>query len=137
ADLRRQLAASEAECHVVKNRLALLAARHVGREGMASMLKGPTAMVFGYGDITEPAKVLIAYARASQRLQIKAGLLDARLLTSDEVASVARLPARDVLLAQLVGELQLPLRQLVGVLSNLPGALVRVLQARKQQLEAA
>jgi len=134
--LRQQLSGANTKYHVVKNTLASLAAERVGKEELKGFLKGPTAIAFGYGDATEPGKVLTEFIRSSKTpLSIKGGLLDKRVLSPGEVTILASLAPREVLISQLMQQMQAPISSLLAVLSaNLRG-LVGVLQARKQQLE--
>ncbi len=134
--LRRKLAESNIEYHVVKNTLARLAARRTGREELVGLLDGPTAIAFAHGDASEPAKVLQDYIRSSKlELGIKGGLLGEQLLTSDGVLALSRLPPREVLLARFVGGLQMPIMSLLNVLNANTTGLVRLLRARIQELE--
>ncbi len=102
--LRRKLRESGTEYRVVKNTLARLAAGRAGKDELVSSFEGPVAIAFGYGDITEPARVLADYIQASKAsLTIKGGFLVDRLLTSEEVMTLATLPSREVLLAKPKG----------------------------------
>jgi large subunit ribosomal protein L10 len=134
--LRRQLGESGTEYHVVKNNLARIAAERAGKEGLKNLLKGPSAIAFGYGEFSETARVLNEYIRTAKvSLSIKGGLLNERLLSPDEIIALSTLPPRDILISQLMRQMQAPISLLLAVLSaNLTG-IVRVLQARKQQLE--
>ncbi|MFC1999504.1 50S ribosomal protein L10 [Chloroflexota bacterium] len=136
SQLRRQLRDSGTQYHVVKNNMAAIAADAAGREALKDLLTGPCAIAFGYGEISETARVLSEFIRTAKvPLQIKGGLLNKRLLYRDDVTALASLPSRDALLSQLAGQMQAPISALLSVLSaNLTG-LMRVLQARKQQLE--
>jgi large subunit ribosomal protein L10 len=133
--LRRRLRESGIEYHVVKNTLARLAAERASREGLESLLYGPSAIVFGYGEITEPAKVLVDYIRLSKSaLRLKGGLLDNRVLSFEEIVELTTLPPKQALISKLMQEMQTPISALITVLdANLKG-LIGVLQARKQQL---
>ena len=134
--LRRQLRESSTEYHVVKNNLARIAAERAGKEELKDLLKGPSAIAFGYGEFSEPARVLSEYIRSAKvSLSIKGGLLKERLLSPDEIIALSTLPPRDVLVSRLMRQMQAPVSSLLTVLSaNLTG-IVRILQARKQQLE--
>jgi len=136
SQLRRQLRESGAEYRVVKNNLARIAAERAGKEELKNLLKGPSAIAFSYGELSEPARVLSEYIRSAKvPLSIRGGLLKERLLSPDEIIALATLPSRDVLVSQLVRQMQAPISSLLAVLSaNLTG-IIRVLQARKQQLE--
>src|SRR4030042_840445 len=97
--LRRRLQASNSELKVAKNTLARFAAVRAGKEGIVGSLDGPIALAFGYGDITEPAKVLASYIKESEStLSIRGGLLGDRVLTSEQVISLATLPPKEILL---------------------------------------
>jgi large subunit ribosomal protein L10 len=136
SQLRRQLRASGTEYHVIKNNLARIAAERAGKEGLKDLLKGPSAIAFGYGEFSEPAKVLSEYIRSAKvPLIIKGGLLKERLLSPNEIMALSTLPTREVLASQLMQRMQVPISSLLAVLSaNLTG-IIRVLQTRKQQLE--
>lgn len=134
--LRRKLGEAGIEYRVVKNTLTHIAARQAGREQLAELLEGPTAIAFGYGDPTEPARMLLAYLRSSRiELKIKGALLDRRLLTQADLSTLASLPGRQVLIAQVIGGIQSPLAALVNVLNAPLVNLVRTLQqiAEKQK----
>jgi large subunit ribosomal protein L10 len=136
AQLRRQLKESSIEYHVVKNTLASFAADNTGKTGLKSLLQGPSAIVFGYGEVTEPAKILADYARSSKIApSIRGGLLGEQVLNSAEIAVLSVIPSKDVLIAKLAQGMQAPVMSLLTILSaNLRG-FITVLQARKQQLE--
>ncbi len=134
--LRRSLRELGIEYRVVKNTLARFAAEKAGRQGLAYLLEGPTAIAFGYGDVTEPPRSLANYLRTSKvPLRIKGALLGERVLTPEEVSLLATLPSRGELIAKLMGGLQAPLSGLLYVLIAPIGGLTRVLHLRTQQLE--
>lgn len=134
--LRQQLGDAKIEYHVVKNTLASLAAERVGKEELKGFLQGPSAIAFSYGEATEPSRILVDYIRSSKTpLSIKGGLLDKRLLSTEEVTILSSLPPTEILISQVLQQMQAPIYSLVAILSaNLRGFL-RVLQARKQQIE--
>jgi large subunit ribosomal protein L10 len=137
-DLRRQLRPVNVELRVAKNTLTRLAARKAGREALLPALEGPTALVFSYGDPAAMAKTLTDTVRVQRlALQVKGALLGDRLLAGPEVARIADLPSRETLLAQLMGGVQAPITSLVSLLAGTLQNLVGVLDARRQQLEAA
>ncbi len=134
--LRRKLREAGIEYKVVKNTLARFAAKRANRADLAPSFVGPVAIAFGYGDIVEPARVLSDYIRTSKSaLTIKGGFLVDRLLTSEEVTVLSRLPSREVLLARVLGGMQSPIASLVNCLSAPITGFARVLQARITQLE--
>jgi len=135
SELRHQLRNIGTEYHVVKNRLAKLAAENAGKQELSQLLTGPTALAFGHEDIPQLAKALADYIRISKTtLSIKGGLIDSQLIGSEEVKSLATLPSIEVMRAKLLGMLLGPIFSLQNVLSaNLRG-LNSVLNARIQQL---
>lgn len=134
--LRRKLRESSVEYKVVKNTLARFAGERAGKSDLVSFFEGPIAIAFGYGDITEPAKILTDYIRTSKAsLNIKGGFLGDRLLTSEDVATISTLPSREILLAKVLGRMQGPIITLVGCLTTPIKGIIGVLQARIKQLE--
>ena len=134
--IRRRLGNSSIDYRVVKNTLARFAAERAGKTNLASSFVGPVAIALGYGDVTEPAKLLADYISASKStLTIKGGFLGDRVLTPEEVSTLARLPSREILLAKLLGGMQGPIAGLVNCLSAPIAGVMRVLQARIKQME--
>lgn len=135
--LRRRLRELGIDYKVVKNTLARLAAQKVGKGELVGLFDGPVAIAFGYGNITEPARALDDYIRASKTsLSIKGGFLGDSVLTSEEVMTLSTLPSREVLLAKIVTGMQAPILALVTRLTTPIRGTIGVLQARIQQLEA-
>ena len=134
--LRRKLKEAGIEYRVVKNNLAAIAAKNIGQEAMKDLLVGPSAVAFGQADEVAPARIITDYIRANKPpLSIRGGFLQNRVLSADEVAVLAALPSREVMLARVVGQIKSPLYMLVTVLNANISGLTRVLQARKEQLE--
>jgi large subunit ribosomal protein L10 len=134
--LRRRLREQGMDFKVVKNTLARFAARNAGRAGLEEMLQGPTAVAFSYGEVADAARILTDYIRTTKSvLRIKGGLLPEGTLTATQMALLASLPSRDVLLAQLVGGLTYPLVYMLHTLNASMVGLLSVLQARARQLE--
>ena len=135
-NLRSRLRESGIEYKVVKDTLARFAAERAGKDELVSLFEGPVAVASGYGDITEPAKVLADYIRTSKAsLDIKGGFIGDRVLTSGEVIILSTLPSREVLLARVLGGMQAPVSALVSQLLAPMRGIIGVLQARIQQLE--
>jgi large subunit ribosomal protein L10 len=134
-DLRRSLGAN-AEYHVVKNTLAKIAANEAGIDGFDDLLTGPTAIAFINGDVVEAAKGLRDFAKANPTLVIKGGILDGAILDAKEIAKLADLESREVLLGKLAGAMLASLSQAVYLL-NAPLAqaarLAGALQAKAEQ----
>ena len=134
-DLRRSLG-ENADYAVVKNTLAKLAASEAGISGFDELLTGPTAIAFIKGDVVEAAKGLRDFAKANPALVIKGGILDGKQLDAKEIAKLADLESREVLLAKLAGAMLASLSQAVYLL-NAPLAqaarLAGALQAKAEQ----
>jgi large subunit ribosomal protein L10 len=134
-DLRRSLGAN-ANYAVVKNTLAKIAAKQAGIESFDDLLTGPTAIAFIKGDVVEAAKGLRDFAKANPTLVIKGGVLDGKPLDAKEVAKLADLESREVLLGKLAGAMLASLSQAVYLL-NAPIAqaarLAGALQAKAEQ----
>jgi large subunit ribosomal protein L10 len=129
ADLRARLRESDARFRVVKNSLSERAADKAGMESLKPMLVGPTALTLVNGDAALAARALADAARTLQLLDFKGGVLNGSVLTADEVRSIARLPSREVLTAQLVGTIAAPLSGLVRTLNALIAGVAIQLQA--------
>jgi len=134
-DLRRSLG-ENANYAVVKNTLAKIAANEVGISGFDDLLVGPTAIAFINGDVVEAAKGLRDFAKANPALVIKGGVLDGNILDAKEIAKLADLESREVLLGKLAGALLASLSQAVYLL-NAPlsqaARLAGALQAKAQE----
>ncbi|MBI4267542.1 MAG: 50S ribosomal protein L10 [Chloroflexi bacterium] len=137
-DLRHKLQEANSTYKVVKNTLAGFATERLGIQELRGRLKGPTAVVFGYGDISAPAKVLASYVRgATTVLNIREGFSEGRLLNAEQVISLATIPPKEVLLARVCGQINSPVSNLVAYLANPMRGFIGVLQARIKQLEGA
>ena len=135
--LRRRLRELGVDYKVVKNTLARFAVERAGRGELVNLFEGPIAIAFGYGDIIEPARALDDYIRISKTsLSIKGGFLADRLLTSEEVTTLSKLPSREILLGKVLGGMQTPTLALLACLTAPMRGIIGVLQARIQQLEA-
>ncbi|MCL6613998.1 MAG: 50S ribosomal protein L10 [Firmicutes bacterium] len=132
-ELRKRLREAGVEYKVVKNTLATLAARQAEIEGLEEHLSGPIAMAFAYEDPVTPAKLLATFAREHKNLELKAGVLEGRVIGEAEVKALAELPSREQLLAMVLGAFQAPLRGLVTVLSGPMRNLVYGLEALRKQ----
>jgi large subunit ribosomal protein L10 len=134
-ELRRSLG-ENATYAVVKNTLTKLAAKQAGVDSFEELLTGPSAIAFVKGDPVEAAKSLRDFARANSPLVIKGGVLDGKPLTPAEIAKIADLESREVLLAKLAGAMMASLNNAVS-LFNAPLAqaarLVGALQAKAEQ----
>jgi large subunit ribosomal protein L10 len=134
-DLRRALG-ENANYAVVKNTLTQIAAKEAGVEGFDDLLTGPTAIAFINGDVVEAAKGLRDFAKANPALVIKGGYFEGKSLEANEIAKLADLESREVLLGKLAGAMLASLSQAVYLL-NAPLAqaarLAGALQAKAEQ----
>jgi large subunit ribosomal protein L10 len=138
AELRASLRQHDATFRVVKNTLTLRAADKAGMEQLKELVaEGPTALTFVRGDAALAAKVLDAFSRRANVLEVKGGLLEGRVLAPDEFRSLARLPSREVLTAQFAGVVASPLTGLVRGLGGMVAGLAIALAQVRDQKEAA
>jgi large subunit ribosomal protein L10 len=127
-DLRRSLQEKEAEYRVVKNNYARLALSELGFPFDEDFLIDPTAVALARSDIGPIAKVLFEFTRDST-LKIKGGLIDGKVVSSEQVEAISRLPGREQLYAMLMGTMNAPLTNLVYAMDAVVTKLVRTLQA--------
>lgn len=134
--LRRKLQEAGGDYKVVKNTLAVKAAEKLGRGQVKDIFTGPVAIAFGYGDVTNTAKVFTDYVRTSKmNIGVKGGFMGGTILSGEDIGVLATLPPKPVLVAKVLGGLKSPLYSLVGVLAAPMRNLQGVLQARIKQLE--
>ncbi|HVA06338.1 MAG TPA: 50S ribosomal protein L10 [Acidimicrobiales bacterium] len=136
AQLRSALAAVGGDYKIFKNTLVRRAIDGGDYQPLTEYLNGPTALTFVQGDVSAVAKALRDFARANPLLVIKGGLADGSLLSPSDLAALADLPPRDVLLARLAGALAAPMQQMAGLLQALPRNLAYGLSALIEQREA-
>jgi large subunit ribosomal protein L10 len=133
ADLRNALAKAGIGYHVVKNTLVYRAADQASRPHLKDIVEGPVALAFGYDDAVNTAKALHQFIKSTGlSLQIKGGLLEDRILLPEELASLANLPPREILVSRLIGQLQAPLVTLHNILGFPLRGVLTVLQNRAQ-----
>jgi len=142
AELRASLREHDATFRIVKNTLTLRAADQAGVEAVKELVAdGPTALAFVRGDAALAAKAIDTFSRRADVLVLKGGVLEGRVLAADDVRSLARLPAREVLTAQFAGIVASPLTGLVrglgSLVSGLAVALAQVRDQKEQEAPAA
>ena len=136
AELRAKLRDADATFKVVKNSLTERAADQAGAEALKDFLAGPTALTFVRGDIAVAAKAIADYARATQLLPFKGGMMGEEALDVDQLRSLSRLPSREVLYGQLVGVVASPVTGLVRTLGALIGGLAVALGQVREKKES-
>ena len=132
-DLRSSLTEADAVFTVAKNTLTERAADKAGAENLKPLLEGPTALTFVNGDVAVAAKVLATFRRQNNVLEFKGGSLGDEVLSIDQIESIARLPARDVLFGQFVGLVASPITGVVRGLNALISGLAIQLGAIAEQ----
>ncbi len=131
-ELRKQLRAANAEYKVMKNTLAARAVDGTTLAGIKAHFKGPLGVVIGYDDPVLPTKVLrdfIAVEKREEKVKITVGVLEGKVVQAAEIAAVAKLPKKEVLIAMLLSAMQGPARGLVYVLSGVLSKFVRIIAA--------
>ena len=129
AQLRQALAAAGGDYKIFKNTLVRLAIADGEHRQLEPLLTGPTGIAFVHGEVSAVAKALRDFSRANAHLVVKGGLLEGNLLSSNELAALADLPSREVLLARLAGAIAAPMRQLGALMEALPRNLAYGLSA--------
>jgi len=134
-ELRRSLG-DQATYAVVKNTLTKIAAREAGVDAFDGLLQGPSAIAFVKGDPVEAAKGLRDFAKAHPLLVIKGGVMDGRPITAAELAKIADLESREVLLAKLAGAMKGSLSQAVSLFAAPLAQTARLVEALRAKAEA-
>ena len=131
-ELRRQLRGAKAEYCVIKNTLAVRASAGTILAEAKPHFKGPTGLVIGYDDPVLPAKILrdfIQGEKRSEKIKVTVGVLEGRLVQAADLAAIAQLPKKEVLIAMLLSAMQGPIRGVVYALSGVLSKFVRVIAA--------
>lgn len=138
SELRRQMRASGSTYKVAKNRLAVLALDGTRFNGIAPLLKGPTALAWS-NDPVAVAKAAVDYAKTNEKFIVLGGALGTQTLDAAGIKALAELPSLDALRGKLLGLLQAPATKIAGVLAAPAGQLARVFgaYANKDEAEAA
>ncbi len=126
-EIRRRFREASVEYRVVKNTLALRAAEKAGLGKLAESLTGPNGIVLSNGDPVAPAKILVEFEKKNDTPKIRAGWVDATLMTAAEIRRIADLQTREVLLAQIAAGFQAPVSGLARLLHELTRKLVATL----------
>ena len=137
--LRRKFREAGVEYRVIKNTMAMIAAKETEKEGLLPTFEGATAMAFSKEDAVAPAKVLADFAKEEklEALQVKAGLVEGSVIDAAGVKALADLPPRAVLVAQVLAGMQSPIVGFVNVLQGTIRNLVYALEAVRKQKETA
>ena len=135
-ELRNKMREAGVEYRVLKNTMIKRALHELEIDSIDNILEGPTAVAFGYEDAVAPAKVLAEFVKANKAAEIKGGLLENKAMDLNQINYLAELPSKDVLIAKLLGSMNAPISNFVGVLSGVPRAFVCALNEIKNKKEA-
>jgi large subunit ribosomal protein L10 len=132
-NLRRALRSQETEIKVIKNNVARLITNDGSMGGDAKALMdgvvGPTLVAFAFGDPAAAAKIIHKFAQDNEALKLKDSLMGQKRIDASGVEELAKLPGKEVLLAKMLGTMNAPITNFVGVLAAVPRGLVTVLSA--------
>lgn len=137
SDLRRLLKAADVDYKVVKNTMMVRAAENTPVSPLRGHFVGPGAVAIGYKDPVAPAKILTKFAEDKKQFEIKAGVLNGKIIDVSAIKALAALPSREVLLSQVLSAMAGVPTAFVRVLSGVPRGLLNVLTAIKDQKEGA
>ncbi|MCG5219371.1 50S ribosomal protein L10 [Streptosporangium sp. KLBMP 9127] len=135
-ELRLSLSGN-AKFAVVKNTLTKIAANQAGISHLDDLLEGPSAIAFVKGDVVEAAKGLRDFAKANPLLVIKGGVVDGKSMTPAEIAKLADLESREVLLAKLAGAMKAKQGHAAAVFNALPTNMAQLAEALRVKRETA
>ena len=117
-DLRNKFREAGVEYRVLKNTMIRRAVDALGMEGLDSVLEGPTAVAFGMEDAVAPAKIISEFIKKTNKTEIKAGVLEGKVVDVAAVNALASLPSREVLVAKVLGSMNAPITGFVTALSG-------------------
>lgn len=135
--LRNELRKEGAQLEVVKNTLLSMASEGTSVSVLKEFLKGPNAIVTSKDDPVAPAKVLVKFAESNQKLEIKIGAMSGRVLNIDDIKALAKMPPKEILLAQVLSTMNAVPTAMVRVLSEVPKSFLYLLNAIGDQKKAA
>ena len=133
AELREQLATHDAEFHVVKNTILNVAAKERELPELSAHLTGPTAIIVGGNNPSGVAKVIFDFFKKKEKVELKAGVLNDRSLSKEEIEALSKLPGLEALRGQLLGLLTQPGTSFVRIINAVPQSFLNVLQAKIQK----
>jgi large subunit ribosomal protein L10 len=133
-EFKKQLRGANARVKVVKNTMLNRISGEMGVD-LGSKLSGPTAVIFGSGDVVEVAKILKKFSGAKNKPEMKGGVLEGTVLSSKDVVDLASMPGKKELQAKLVATIAAPMTQTVGVLNQKVCSLLYVLNAVREKKE--
>lgn len=135
SDLRNKYRAEGVSYKVYKNTLVKIALEELGYEGYEEFLKGPNGFVFSNEDMVAGPRVSVDFSKDNEKLVVKAGLLDGKVIDQNDLKALAKLPTKEVLIAQVLGTLNAPISGLANVLQGSIRKVVYALNAVKEKQE--
>jgi large subunit ribosomal protein L10 len=136
-ELRQKLREANVEYQVIKNTMLRRASEGTGVEPIKDHFKGPSAIAISYDDPVAPAKVLTDFAKTNDKLQIKVGVINGKVMDLSGIKALSSLPSREQLLGQVLSAMIAVPTSLVRALNDVPRRMVTVLQAIKESKEQA
>ena len=134
-ELRRKVREAGASYTVYKNTLISIAAKEIGLEGLDPVLEKNTAICSSAEDAVAACKVICDFVKDHKKMQLKAGVVEGKVVSVDEVKAVAALPPKEVLVAKMLGSLNAPISGLVRTLNGTVAKIVYALDAVREQKE--
>ena len=125
-ELRKELRNANATCNVIKNNITKRALKECGIEGLDEILEGPTVVIMSYEDYLAPSKIIYNFTKTHDFYKIKSGVVEGKVMSADEIITLAKLPSREDLLSMLAGAL----------LANISKVAVALNEVKKQKEEA-
>ena len=125
-EIRSKLRKVNAQYSVIKNNITRRALAECNIEGLDEQLEGPVAVIMSNEDYLEPSKIIYEFSKANEYYKIKGGVIDGKVVSAEEIITLAKLPSRETLIAQLAGAL----------LGNITKLAVALDQVQKQKAEA-
>ena len=136
-ELRRKMREAGVKYGVFKNTMIRIAAQEVGIEGLEPVLEHNTAIAAAPEDPVAVAKIICEFAKANEKLVVKMGVLDGKVISVEEIKALAALPPKEVLIAKMLGSMNAPISGFVNVLQGTIRNVVYALEAVRQQKESA
>ena len=134
-ELRRKCREAQVEYRIVKNSLAIRAAKGTDLEQLAEKFVGPTALVMSYDDVVAPAKILADFAKDRENFTLRIAVVQGKVIDVKGIMALAKLPSLPELRSRIAGVIAQPASKLVRLLAAPGQQLAQVLGARKEQLE--
>lgn len=133
-ELRRALRSVGVEYKVVKNTLAKIALKEVGKEKASPLIEGPTGIAFSYDDVMGMVKTLVEFESKEFPLKIKGGFFEGRILSEEDIKTLSKLPPREELISKAIGCVKAPMYNLVAALSAPLRNLIFILSEREKSM---